>query len=261
MLSSLAPARRRLAFAVICASAAALVAVLAVVIAHGSGPRSHRVAQSDLGPVLLVPGYGGSVTSLQSLASTLRASGRVVDVVTLPGNALGDLDGQAVALGRAAAAAVRSAGASAVDIVGYSAGGVVARLWVRDHGGASLARRVITLGSPQHGTELAALGGLVPSACPTACQQLAPDSDVLAALNRGTETPAGPQWVSIWTTRDNVVVPADSARLAGAVNVTVQSLCPADTVDHSGLPNDPVVQRIVSAELAGASVSTPTAGC
>lgn len=261
MLSSLAPARRRLVFALIAAMAVAIGAVLAGVIAHGSARRSHPVAQSVQGPVLLVPGYGGSAASLQSLAATLRASGRVVDIVTLPGNALGDLDGQAIALGRAAAAAARRAGASAVDVVGYSAGGVVARLWVRDHGGASLARRVITLGAPQHGTELAALGTLVPGACPTACQQLAPDSAVLAALNRGNETPVGPEWVSIWTTRDTVVVPADSARLAGALNVPVQTLCPSDTVDHSGLPRDPVVQRVVSIELAGASVTTPPAGC
>ena len=86
-----------------------------------------------------------------------------MDVVTLPGNALGDLDDQAIALGRAAVAAARGAGTSAVDVIGYSAGGVVARLWVRDHGGASLVRRVITLGSPHHGTELATIGGLLPS--------------------------------------------------------------------------------------------------
>lgn len=180
--------------------------------------------------------------------------------MALPGKALGDLDVQAAALGEAVAATLRRTGAASVDVVGYSAGGVVARLWVRSHGGGSLARRVITLGSPQHGTQLAALGSLVPGGCPLACQELAPGSTVLAALNEGDETPAGPEWVSIWTTHDSVVVPADSARLDGALDVTVQSVCPSDTVDHSGLPSDRMVQRIVAAEL-GATVRTPARGC
>ena len=95
-------------------------------------------------------------------------------------------------------------------MVGYSAGGIVARLWVADLGGDALARRVVTLGSPNHGTDLAALaGGLGSTACPEACQQLAPDSALLAGLNAGDETPAGPVWVALWTEDDKTVVPPD----------------------------------------------------
>ena len=73
--------------------------------------------------------------------------------------ATGDLDAQAEVLGAAARTALARAHATSVDVIGYSAGGVVARLWVRDHGGKSLARRVITLGSPHHGTDVASLAG------------------------------------------------------------------------------------------------------
>jgi triacylglycerol lipase len=68
--------------------------------------------------------------------------------------------------------------------------------------------------------------------------------------------------VSIWTTQDDVVLPPDSARLAGALNLTVQSICPASRVRHSGLPTDPVVQGIVSAQLgSGPPQQLGTADC
>ena len=129
---------------------------------------------------------------------------------------------------------MQRAGARSVDVVGYSAGGVVARLWVRDHGGDSLARRVVTIGSPHHGTDLAGLGGdVAPDTCPEACHQLQPDSELLRKLNAGDETPAGPLWVSIWTTDDQVVVPPSSADLEGALDFTVQSVCPRAVVSHA----------------------------
>lgn len=264
MLRSLPPARRRV---VLAASTLALVAVLAIVLAavvstrrdSNTGSAARRPTdQNALGPVLLIPGYGGSTNGLDDLAGTLRRHGRDVTVVHLPDNAQGDLDQQAVTVNSAASAALRRTHARTVDVVGYSAGGVVARLWIRDHGGAAKTRRVLTLGSPQHGTSIAALAGsLLPGACPTACRQLAPDSTVLAGLNRGDETPAGPTWVSIWTTHDDVVLPPASASLAGALDFTVQSVCPADTVDHTGLPTDRSVQAMVVAELAAGQPVRP----
>jgi triacylglycerol esterase/lipase EstA (alpha/beta hydrolase family) len=126
---------------------------------------------------------------------------------------------------------------------------VIARLWIAD-GGAQVTRRVVTLGSPHHGTTLADLAGnLAPEQCPLGCVQLGTDSDVLARLNTGDETPDGPTWVSIWTTQDQTVTPPDSARLDGALNLTVQSVCAGTRVGHGQLPRDPVVQGIVLAEL------------
>ena len=83
------------------------------------------------------------------------------------------------------------ADADSVDIIGYSAGGVVARLYVRDEGGASVVRRVLTLGSPHHGTDVAALAEEAAGGCPKACEQLATGSDLLRRLNAGDETPEG----------------------------------------------------------------------
>ncbi len=204
--------------------------------------------------MLLVPGYGGATAGLEVLAQALRASGRTTTVVPLPGDGTGDLALSVAALDAAVAA---TAGSVPVDVVGYSAGGVVARIWVQDNGSA--VRRVVTLGSPHHGTKVAALGqALAPGACPVACQQLVPGSPLLDRLNDDDETPDGPQWLALWTAQDETVTPPDSARLEGAVNVELQRLCPGISVTHGGLPIDPTVTRVVLGALSGPDLTAPT---
>ena len=109
-------------------------------------PTCDPVAQDRPGPVLLVPGYGGKLSSLTVLAAALRGAGRDVTLVDLPAGGTGDLRQQAKVLDAAATAAIARTQAPSVDVIGYSAGGVVARLWVKDFGGGDLARRVVTLG-------------------------------------------------------------------------------------------------------------------
>jgi triacylglycerol esterase/lipase EstA (alpha/beta hydrolase family) len=254
VLSGLAPARRRLLLGAVAVLLVAVVSGVAAVLVRAAGSASFRpVAQDRPGPVLLVPGYGGSTTGLEVLARRLRAAGRDATVVGLPGGGTGDMAEQAKVVDAAVHRALARTGAPSVDVVGYSAGGVVARLWVRDDGGRSPARRVVTLGSPHHGAGLASLAGsLLPGQCPAACRQLVPDSPLLTRLNSGDETPDGPAWVSIWSTVDEVVTPPDSARLDGALDLTVQGVCPGSRVAHSELPTDRVVQGIVLAELGSA---------
>ena len=241
---------------------ALLVAVVvgAVVLARLTGgpaelPPSARAPQEVLGPVLLVPGYGGSTGALEVLATALRQSGREAVVVPAPGDGTGDLRATAGVLDAAVDAAL-AGGAPSVDLVGYSAGGVIARLVVQAR--PQDVRRVVTLGSPHHGTELAALGAAFsPGRCPLACQQLVPGSDLLDELNDGDETPAGPGWLSLWTTQDEVVTPPESARLEGAVNVPLQELCPGLQVTHGQLPTVPVVRALVAQAVSAQPVAPP----
>ncbi|PZS33971.1 MAG: lipase [Pseudonocardiales bacterium] len=234
---------------------------LAAAAVDRSRSAASAVPQDRPGPVLLVPGYGGDGRALGRLATRLRSAGRDAQVVALPGDGTGDLREQAKALGTAAKAALARTGAGSVDVVGYSAGGIVTRLWIRSYGGAALTRRVVTLGSPHHGTDLAGLASAIqPGACPTACRQLAPGSDLLNSLNSGDETPAGPRWVSLWSTSDQVVTPPDSARLSGAVDIVLQDVCSGVRVEHGELPTNPLVQAIVLSEVAATPVVTPRPG-
>jgi triacylglycerol esterase/lipase EstA (alpha/beta hydrolase family) len=249
VLAGLAPARRRLVRTLIAlAVAAAAVLTTVLIVSRTPAPAAAR-ANERPGPVLLVPGYGGSTASLQPLADLLRARGRDATVVAVPGDGTGDLRASAETLGSTVDAVLARTGASSVDVVGYSAGGLIARLWAAG-GGDAPARRVVTLGSPHHGTSLADLAGNVaPSQCPVACQQMATGSDLLARVNAGDETPDGATWVSIWTEQDETVTPPDTARLTGALNLTVQSVCGDAKVGHGDLPLSPLVQQMVLTEL------------
>lgn len=253
--------RRRILATVITLLVLAAVAGIAAVAAQGGGTSAGRPgppAQDKPGPVLLVPGYGGGTGSLDVLAQRIRATGRVATVLNLPGSGTGSLVTDAAELNAAVASAL-ARGAPSVDIIGYSAGGVVALLWARRDDGAARARRIVTLGAPFHGTELAsAAQAFVPGACPIACQQLTPGSPLLTSL--GADSSGGlPRWLSLWTNDDSVVTPPDSAMLAGALDVAVQSVCPALRLSHSQLPTDPAVVAMVLHAIGSAPLQRPSA--
>jgi triacylglycerol lipase len=91
VLSSLSPPRRRLVLSLL-AALAVLATGLAVLLAARApaareGPPDVRVPPDEPGPVLLVPGYGGSRRALEVLGDRLRAEGRQVSVLTSPATA------------------------------------------------------------------------------------------------------------------------------------------------------------------------------
>jgi triacylglycerol lipase len=254
-VASVSPRRRILVagLAVVLVLAAGVVAVAAVA---GRGRRAGPARAAEV-PVLLVPGYNGTQGSLVTLAARLRSAGRRVEVVGLPDRATGDLRASAMAL----AAAVDRTGAARVDLVGFSAGGIVVRLLLADPARALRTRRVVLLGSPNHGTEVAgAAAALDPGLCTGACAQLTPGSALLAGLNRGDETPPGPRFFSIWTALDQTVTPPATARLDGAANIRVQDVCPSSRLGHGGLVADPLALGLVVEALAGTLPDPPGRG-
>ncbi len=243
-----------------------LMAVLALVVVAGGvtgavralagGPAVPGPDDNRPGDVLLVPGYGGSTTALDHLAGRITAAGGHAIVVQLAGDGTGDLQLQANVLNGYVNRALAS-GSGPVTVIGYSAGGVVAWLWDVDYDGMAKARRIITLGSPLHGADLAAAGAAnLPDACPAACEELVPGSSMLNRLLQ-TASATRPPWLSLWTTDDRVVQPPDSARLPGAVNVPLQSICPGVSIGHGQLPTAPLVVGIVLRTLRTTAIIPP----
>jgi len=248
--------RRRLLLAVLALLIAAGV-VAGVVAALTGGPAVPSADENHPGDVLLVPGYGGSTGALDAMAARISAAGGHAIVVHLAGDGTGDLQVQANVLNGYVNQAL-AAGSGPVTVIGYSAGGVVAWLWDVDYDGTAKARRIITLGSPLHGAAIAAVGvANLPGECPVACEELVPGSALLARLQQ-TSPATRPPWLSLWTTDDQVVQPPDSARLPGAVNVPLQSICPGVTIQHSQLPTAPLVVGIVLRVLRGPALTRLT---
>ena len=74
VLDALSPARRRFVLGLCALAALAVIAAVAAALIRRE-PAPRPVSQDALGPVLLVPGYGGATAALDVLAAALRAVG------------------------------------------------------------------------------------------------------------------------------------------------------------------------------------------
>lgn len=123
-----------------------------------------------------------------------------------------------------------------VAIVAHSMGGLAARLYLARRGGDRVAK-LITIGSPHHGTRLAPWG------VGENAREMAPGSRFLASLEAAEENAAMPPALSIYSVHDNMILPQDSSRLAWARNAAVKGL------GHISEFADAGIARLVIEEL------------
>lgn len=165
-----------------------------------------RLAVADLGPiytVTLAPLFGG------------------IDVL------VGKLDARIEAI-------CAETGSEKIMIVAHSMGGLVARAYLARTRTTRITK-LVTLGSPHQGSELARLGaGLT-------ARQMRDQSEWLGELQRmETANGAHPATLSIYTLNDDLVYPPESSVLEWATNVPVSS------VGHMGLVFSlPVATRVI----------------
>ena len=117
-------------------------------------------------------------------------------------------------------------GATKVDIISHSMGGLSSRYYVKNLGGDLTVDEWVSLGGPNHGTDTA-------NFCfSTACSEMRVGSSFLAALNSGDETPGLVNYRTWWSPCDEVINPDSSVALSGATNT--QTAC----MSHSSLHED-----------------------
>jgi triacylglycerol lipase len=199
--------------------------------------------------VVLIAGYGGGADGLAGLADHLRRTGREVVIADI-GDGRGDLGAYARQVSQLAAALV-SDGAPSVDLVGYSAGGLIALAAVEANPAA--IGRVATIASPHNGTAIAGLGAMLAdeSSCPLACRQMAPGSQFLGELRQPGDAS---RWLSAFTSSDEVVRPAGSSELVGATNVDVTAACGTGPLDHGAIIRSPATWTVVTGFLSSGQV-------
>ncbi|RYE94905.1 MAG: alpha/beta fold hydrolase, partial [Oxalobacteraceae bacterium] len=167
-------------------------------------------------PVLLVHGYGcnsGYWARLLPLLDAERISHATVDLEPIGG----DIDAYADQVQRAVEQLCAASGQRRVAIVGHSMGGLVARAWMRGCGTARVAR-IITLGTPHHGTALAGFGPGA-NARQMRWSRAHGASAWLQRLGADEGPAARALLTSLYSHHDNIVAPQLSSVLPGARHV------------------------------------------
>jgi triacylglycerol lipase len=196
-------------------------------------------------PVLLV--HGTAVTREQNWGwgywPALRSAGFEVCWVQLPEQATGDIQLSAEYVARAVEVMAERSGEK-VDVIGHSQGGLSPRWAIKYFASGAMVDDYVGFASPNHGSAAADRRLDQGRDCPAACWQMRRESDFIAALNAGDETPGDVSYTNIFTTNDELVIPYTSSRLAGAKNVLIQDTCRGRPIDHFLMAGDAVTWEL-----------------
>jgi triacylglycerol lipase len=194
-------------------------------------------------PVLLIHGYGCNSGYWYQMSKALQKA-RITHYALDMEPVLSSIDSY-VSLIETAIQRVRAeTGSEKVVIVAHSMGGLAARAYLRDFGGASIGK-IITLGTPHHGTTLANYGIGIN------CGEMnwvgraeeGPDSRWLHLLEAAEDKQLRGLIVSIYSHHDNIVSPQRSSHLPFARNIAV------DAIGHVALAFSPDIQARVIEEI------------
>jgi triacylglycerol esterase/lipase EstA (alpha/beta hydrolase family) len=221
-------------------------------------------------PVILVHGtFENMFDNWQAMAPALKAAGYCVyafNYGSYNGSGLlgiygvGRIEPSAQQLASEVDTVLAQTGASKVDLVGHSQGGMMPRYYLKFLGGAEEVHTLVGLSPSNHGTTLDGLfilANFFPGAnqftgalCP-ACEQQRVDSAFITNLNSGGETVAGVDYTVIQTLYDQVVTPYSSAFLSGSNvrNILLQKQCILDLGDHLSMPYDHIAAADVLTAL------------
>jgi triacylglycerol esterase/lipase EstA (alpha/beta hydrolase family) len=160
----------------------------------------------------------------------------------------GDITASAATMSTFVDQVLAATGASKVDVVGHSEGGMMPRYYINFLGGAQKVHTLVGLAPSNYGAGTASSAstsdagtGLISGIC-DACTEQEAGSAFLANLN-ATPTVSGVNYTVIETKDDEIVSPYTNAYLPAApnvTNITLQDQCSQDYSDHLEIGSDPV---------------------
>jgi triacylglycerol lipase len=200
---------------------------------------THLIEQESKLPVLLVHGLGDTGARMRHIQHALQQAGwtAVQSLTLVPNDGSLSIEGMAAQVAQAAHALRTDSGSAAIDMLGFSMGGVVARYMIQRLDGHTFVRRFITLSAPNHGTLTAYLRN------GDGIRQMRPASALLDDLNTAVTWGKTEVW-SYWTPFDLMIVPARSSALPHAINGTIPVLV------HRWMTSDRRVMRAIIQTLS-----------
>jgi len=186
---------------------------------------------------ILVPGFNDDTRILRTLSAYLDREGlNPYPLSPQPSNGTVPLEDLATQL--AEQIEQIAPGAQRLNLVGFSMGGLICRVYLQRLGGVARTDRVVTVATPHQGTWTAYSYYNRP-----ACMQMRPGSRLLTELNRDLSSLRRLAFTSIWTPFDLTIMPALNSYLA--VGNFVAVLSPF----HQTMLRDERVLRVIAATL------------
>jgi triacylglycerol esterase/lipase EstA (alpha/beta hydrolase family) len=175
-------------------------------------------------PILLIHGYFHNLSGYFVLSQKLKKRGwEHVHTINL-NTYTQSIEAMAREVKKAVDAIIKNTQHKKVDIIGHSLGGLVGRYYVQNLSGYKYVKNLITLATPNWGTQLAILG-IGPSA-----KQMRPEADFIDKLNMDLSNLRRVSFSSIWSPFDALIIPPTNAILRGAgKNIKI------DFVGHIGM--------------------------
>ncbi len=196
--------------------------------------RRRTPRQPDQRTVVLIHGYLANRSTLFPAAAYLRLRG-FRQVLSFNYSSSAGVEQGAFALREYLRQHVRG---GRIDLVCHSLGGLVARVYIQELGGARRVDRCVTLGTPHRGTYnsywlSSRVGG-----------ELRPDSSLLSRIHDSSENASDVRFLSFVAGSDNLVVPRVFASHEEEIHVP--------DVGHVSMLFSPRVLRMVADSLATA---------
>ena len=203
-------------------------------------------------PIVFVHGFNSTALTWDTMLGRFEAAGWTSDqLVAWSYNSYQSNETTAGQLSDLIDDVLAQTGATHVDLVTHSMGGLSSRYYVKTLGGDARVDAWVSLGGPNHGTQTAS-GCFV-----TSCVEMRPGSRFLNALNRKDETPGAPRYATWWSPCDVVILPQNSTPLDGAENTQTGCLSHADLHQDAGVFEE--VRAWVAGNEAGAGAALAAA--
>ncbi|WP_043194370.1 esterase/lipase family protein [Streptomyces sp. NRRL F-2664] len=228
-------------YSIRCAFRVIALASLAVLPPAAAAPVVAAQVAAVPDPVVFVHGWNSDGSTWTTMADRFRADGWPADRLhrwSYPTSRSNTTT--ASELAREIDRVLAATGASQVDLVTHSMGGLSSRYYLKNLAGDAKVDAWVSLAGPNHGTGAAYwCGG-------ASCAEMRPGSAFLNELNAGDETPGTARYATWRSSCDGIVTPEESVVLDGALNTRTSCL------QHTAFPTDAAVYQQVRDYIAAA---------